>query len=191
MTLTLCSTNNTGIICSICLSAVPEKMMMSSKYTKANCHLIGDKMTSAVCCKVHHALKSLNCMQEKWHNPWCELYAILSQSTFSIPTCQKLQVASKVGNFKASPSESIHLSTLGMGTRRVRSRPLTFDIPYKMRKSPFSFGPSTFEAFYSVSASSITFISNISLISDFLNSRAFDLARYGTHCKGFSCTGDT
>lgn len=54
------SNENTMRTCSMCSSAVCQEMMMSSKYTKANCYLTRDKITSMVCWNVLGALQNPN-----------------------------------------------------------------------------------------------------------------------------------
>lgn len=95
--------------------AVPENIMMSSKYTGANCHLSGDKMTSVVRWNVPGSLHNLNGMQENQYDPLCEVNAVLFRSASSIFTCHWLQLAGSVENINASASESKHSFIRDMG----------------------------------------------------------------------------
>lgn len=81
-----CSSRNMVPPSSMCSSAVLDRKMMSSKYTKVNCHLDNDNMTSKVRCKVAGALQGRKDMQEIPYDSWCKMYAVLCGSSSSILT---------------------------------------------------------------------------------------------------------
>lgn len=70
------------------LSAVLEKMMISSKYTEGNCHLTGVEMRAVVSWQVPHALQSTNCMRVNLYIPWCEGNAVSWRSASPIYSYQ-------------------------------------------------------------------------------------------------------
>lgn len=122
----------------MCFSALREKMMISSEYTKAICHLKSDEKTSMVHWKILGAFIGLNGMLENWYNPWAEVNEVLFPCASSIPTCQYMRLASKVEkNDDASPSELMHLTILRMGKSHVLSLHLIFNNPQKSEWSIF------------------------------------------------------
>lgn len=116
--LALSTSDNTVQMCSICSSAVLEKMIKTWKYIKGNCHSTGDRMTSMVHWKILGALQSPNRMQKRRYNQWCEVKAVLSRSVSSISPFQELQITSPVQNIISSLSKSIHSSIPGIGQER-------------------------------------------------------------------------
>lgn len=83
-TLAVQSYNNTVRTYSIFPCALCGNTMMSSKKTKANYHLTGDKMVSMGHWKRLGALKGLSGIQESWYTQWCEVSVVLSSSSSSI-----------------------------------------------------------------------------------------------------------
>lgn len=65
-------------------SALHEKVTISSKYTKENFYLTGEKMTYMAHWKVLHALQSLNVLQDRTYSLWCRVNAVLLPSDSSI-----------------------------------------------------------------------------------------------------------
>lgn len=75
---------------------VSWEIVMSPKYAKASCLLVGGQMTSMVFWMVKGALQKVTSTQGNRCRPWDEMNAVLSQSAFSMFTSQQLQVGSKV-----------------------------------------------------------------------------------------------
>lgn len=108
----LCPNENTVRTCSICPSAVREETMIEPKYTIANCHLTGDRMTFMVRWRVPGAFWCPNDLQKNRYTPWFEVNLVRWRSASSISTFQQPQWACKVENIYSSPEESIHWSNL-------------------------------------------------------------------------------